>query len=69
MSSPAGRLACRSTGPHYLDSESTGLCSYSLMLRAQRRSSKYQVYNLLVDPPMIMKNSDLIRGVSLEGIN
>jgi hypothetical protein len=34
---------------HYPDSEPTSLCSYSLMLLAQRRSSKYQFYSPLFD--------------------
>ena len=41
---------CHSTQTHYSDSESTGLCSFSLMLRAQRRSNKYQFYSLWFDP-------------------
>ena len=31
-----------STWTHYPDSDQTSLCSYSLMLHAQRRSNKYQ---------------------------
>ena len=41
---------CRSTQTHYSDSEPASICSYSLMLRAQRRRSKYQFYNLWIDP-------------------
>ena len=44
------RQTCRSTRTHYSDSEPTSLCSFSLMLRAQRRSNKYQFYNLQFDP-------------------
>ena len=40
---------CRSTLTHYSDSEPTSLCSFSLMLRSQRRSNKYQFYILLFD--------------------
>ena len=32
------------------DSEPTSLCSFSSMLRAQRRSNKYQFYSLWFDP-------------------
>jgi len=35
---------------HYLDSEPTSICSFSLMLRAKRRSNKYQFYSLWFDP-------------------
>ena len=35
---------------HYPDSESTSLCSSSLMLHAYRRSNKYQFYSLWFDP-------------------
>ena len=38
-----------STRTHYLDSEPTSLCSYSLMFNAQRRSSKNQFYSLWFD--------------------
>ena len=38
---------CRSTRTHYSDSEPTSLCSFSLMLRSQRRSNKYQFYIVL----------------------
>ena len=41
---------CRSTRTHYSDSPPTSLCSFSLMLRAQRRSNKYQFYSLWFDP-------------------
>ena len=40
---------CGSTRTHYSDSEPTSLCSFSLMLRSQRRSNKYQFYILLFD--------------------
>jgi hypothetical protein len=43
---------------HYLDSESTSLCSLSLMLHAQRRSNTYQFYSLWFDP-MAMETQDL----------
>ena len=36
------RQTCRSTRTHYPDSEPTSHCSFSLILRAQRRSNKYQ---------------------------
>jgi hypothetical protein len=35
---------------HYPDSKPISLCSFSLMLRAQRRSNKYQFYSLWLDP-------------------
>ena len=41
---------CRSTRTHYSDSEPTSICSFSLMLRAQWRSNKYQFYSLWFDP-------------------
>ena len=40
---------CRSIRTHYSDSEPTSLCSFSLMLRYQRRSNKYQIYFILFD--------------------
>ena len=40
------RQKCRSTRTHYPDFESTRLCSFSLMLRFQQRSNKYQFYSL-----------------------
>ena len=44
------RQTCRPIRTYYPDSEPTGLCSFSLMLRAQRRSNKYQFYSLWFDP-------------------
>ena len=44
------RQTCRSTRTQYSDSEPTSLCSYSLMTRVQRRSSKYQFSILWFDP-------------------
>ena len=41
---------CLPTLTHYHDSEPTSLCSFSIILRAQRRSNKYQIYSLLFDP-------------------
>ena len=35
---------------HYPDSELTSLCSFSLMLRAQRRGNKYKFHSLWFDP-------------------
>jgi hypothetical protein len=43
---------------HYLDFESTSLCSLSLLLHAQRRSNKYQSDGLWFDP-MAMETQDL----------
>ena len=37
------------TRTHYLDSEPTSLCSYTLVLCTYRRSSKYQFYSLWFD--------------------
>ena len=37
---------CHSTRTYYPDSEPTSLCSFFLMMRAQRRSNKYQFYSL-----------------------
>ena len=37
---------CHSTRTYYPDSEPTRLCSFFLMLRAQRRNNKYQFYSL-----------------------
>ena len=44
------RLTCRSTPIRYCGSEPTSHYSYSVMLRAKRRSNKYQFYNLWFDP-------------------
>jgi hypothetical protein len=41
---------CCSTRIHYPDSGPTSLYSYSLMMCAQRRSSKYHIYSLWFDP-------------------
>jgi hypothetical protein len=38
------RKTCHPTWTHYPDSESTSLCSDSLMLPSQRRSNKYQFF-------------------------
>ena len=43
-------MTCHSTRTHYSDSETTSLCSFSLMLRSYRRSNKYQFYFLWIDP-------------------
>ena len=40
------RQTCHSTRTYYPDSEPTSLCSFFLMLHAQRRSNKYQFYSL-----------------------
>ena len=40
---------CRSTRTHYPYFEPTSLCSYSLILCAWQRSSKYQLYSLWFD--------------------
>ena len=40
----------RHTRTHYPDSEPTSLCSFSLMLRASRRSNKYEFHSLWFDP-------------------
>ena len=39
-----------STRSHYSDSEPTSVCSFSLMLRGERRSINYQFQNLWFDP-------------------
>ena len=44
---------CRSTQTHYSDSEPTSLCFFSLMLRSQPRSNKYQFYILLTRPRLV----------------
>ena len=41
-----GRYICRFTRTHYSDSDPTSLCSFSFMLRAMRRSNKYQFYSI-----------------------
>ena len=41
---------CRPIQTHYLNSEQTSLCSFSLMLHAWWRSNKYQFYSLWFDP-------------------
>ena len=41
---------CRPSPTHYPDSEPSSLSSYSMKLRAKRRSSKYQFYSLWFDP-------------------
>ena len=41
---------CRSTRTHYSDPEPSSLCPYSLILRAQWRSNKYQLYSPLLEP-------------------
>ena len=38
---------CRSIRTHYSDFEPTSLCSYSLLMHAQRRSIKHQCYSHL----------------------
>jgi hypothetical protein len=42
--------SCPPTRTHYSNSEPTSLCSFSLMLGAQRRSNTYQFYSLWFDP-------------------
>ena len=37
-------------GTNYLDSESTSLCSYFFMLRAERRSTTYQFDSIWFEP-------------------
>jgi hypothetical protein len=39
-------VKCSSTETHHSDSEPTSLCSFSLILRAWRRSNKYQFHGL-----------------------
>ena len=41
---------CRLTRTHYPDSEPTSLCSFSLMLRAYKRSKNINLYSLWYDP-------------------
>jgi hypothetical protein len=41
---------CRTCRTHYPDSESTSICSFSLMLRAYRRSKIFFFYSLWFDP-------------------
>ena len=63
------RQTCLLTRTHYPDSEPTSLCSFSLMLRAQRRSNKYQFYSLWFDligsHQYVQKNFDTIYMVQL----
>ena len=40
----------RPTRTHYLNSEPTNLCSFSIMLRAYRSSNTFQFYSFGVDP-------------------
>ena len=42
--------ACLSTRTYYPDSEQTSLCSFSLILHAQRGRNKYKLYRLWFDP-------------------
>ena len=41
----------RSTLTYYPDSEPTSLCSYSIIMRSEQRSSKYQFYSLCLTRP------------------
>ena len=53
---------CCSTLTHYSDSKPTSLCSYSLVLCAQRRSNKHQFYCPWFDPTGAQIQIDRTRG-------
>ena len=53
---------CRSTRTHYSDSEPSSLCSFSLILRSQRRSNKYQFYILCLTKPQFVPTIYRTRG-------
>ena len=44
------RLTCCSGRTHYYDSESTSMCTYSLLPRIYQRSNKQQFYYVWYDP-------------------
>ena len=56
------RHACRPTRTRYPDSEPTSLCSFSLMLRAELKSNKYQFYSVWFDPTVARPTIYCIRG-------